>query len=68
LAGTKEIMHFIAKEISPSAYVNIMDQYRPCYKAINYPQLSRGITREEYEEAVEIASQEGLSRGFSYEN
>jgi putative pyruvate formate lyase activating enzyme len=65
LAGTKEIMHFIAKEISPSAYVNIMDQYRPCYKAINYPQLSRGITREEYEEAVEIASQEGLSRGFS---
>ena len=67
LAGTKEIMHFIGKEISPSAYVNIMDQYRPCHKAINYPQVSRGTTREEYVEAIEIASQEGLSRGFSLE-
>lgn len=64
LAGTKGIMHFIATEISKDTYVNIMDQYRPCYKAVDFPEINRRITQGEYEEAVEIARAEGLWRGF----
>ena len=64
LAGTEKVMEFIAKEISQDTYVNIMDQYRPCYKAAEYDELSRRIAPEEYLEAVEIARRTGLHRGF----
>jgi putative pyruvate formate lyase activating enzyme len=62
LAGTRRVMEFIAREISPDTYVNIMDQYRPCYKAYAYPPLNRRITVSEFEEAVAIAREEGIRR------
>lgn len=64
LSGTRDAMEFIAHELSPDTYVNIMDQYRPCYRAFDYPEISRRITREEYEEAVRLAREAGLYRGF----
>ncbi len=62
LAGTEEIVRFIAREISPNTYVNIMDQYRPCYRAYEYPELSRRITAQEYLAAVRAAEEAGLRR------
>ncbi len=64
LAGTKQIMEFIANEISRDTYINIMAQYRPMYQAYDYPMLSRSITKEEYHQAINIAKEAGLSRGF----
>ena len=64
LAGSRELMHFIATEISPHSYVNVMNQYRPEYKAFEYPEISRGISHQEYGEAIEGAKDEGLYRGF----
>jgi putative pyruvate formate lyase activating enzyme len=64
LADSRELMHFIATEISPHSYVNVMNQYRPEYKASDYPEISRGITHQEYGEVVESAKDEGLYRGF----
>jgi len=62
LAGTPEIMAFIARELSPNSYVNVMAQYRPCYKADQHPLLSRPLSREEYIEAVREARRAGLER------
>lgn len=62
LAGTREVMRFIAKELSKNTYINIMDQYRPCYKAAEHPPLDRRITSGEFEDAVKIAREEGLER------
>jgi putative pyruvate formate lyase activating enzyme len=62
LAGTEEIVRFLAEEISPDTYINIMDQYRPSYKAADYPQLNRCPTPEEYAEAVRLAHAAGLHR------
>lgn len=64
IAGTKEAVEFISKELSTDSYVNIMDQYRPCYKAFDHPEIARRITTEEYEEAVRFAREAGLHRGF----
>jgi putative pyruvate formate lyase activating enzyme len=63
LAGTREAMRFLATEISPDTYVNIMDQYRPCGTLIppDSP-LNRRITRQEFQEAIRIAREEGLRR------
>jgi putative pyruvate formate lyase activating enzyme len=62
LAGTQTIMRFLADEISANTYVNIMDQYRPCWKSSNYPPLDRSMTEEEFEEAVAAAKAAGLHR------
>jgi len=62
LAGTREVLRFIAEEISPNTFLNLMDQYRPCYKAKEYAELNRRITREEFERAVKWANELGLTR------
>jgi putative pyruvate formate lyase activating enzyme len=62
LAGTAEIVRFLATEISRNTYVNIMDQYRPAYRAGQYPELNRPITRAEYQAAVRLALDAGLHR------
>jgi putative pyruvate formate lyase activating enzyme len=64
LAGTEEVAAFLAREISRETYVNVMDQYRPCYRAREYPGISRRITSEEYEAALDAVRREGLHRGF----
>jgi len=62
MAGTKEIARFLAEEISRDTYVNLMDQYRPCYKAAQSPPLDRRITRAEYKQAWRQAREAGLHR------
>ncbi len=62
IAGTGEVVRFIAEEISKHTYVNILDQYYPCYKAFDHPPLDRRVTREEYIEAVKLALESGLTR------
>ncbi len=62
LAGTEEVVHFLAEEISPDTYLNLMDQYRPCYRAGQFPELNRPITQAEYQAAVRIASDARLRR------
>jgi putative pyruvate formate lyase activating enzyme len=62
LAGTKGIVNFLGKEISRNTYVNIMDQYHPCYKAFQIPNLKRRISSTEFREALSLAREAGLSR------
>jgi len=62
LAGTKEVVKFLAREISPNTYINIMAQYHPCYEAFSIPNLARQMSAKEFQEAVELAVQSGLSR------
>jgi len=64
VAGTKEIISFIARKLSIDSYVNIMDQYRPLYRAGEFPEIDRPIAAREYREAIEMARAEGLHRGF----
>jgi len=62
LAGTADIVRFLATQISRNTYINIMDQYRPCYRAADIADISRPITFSEYKEAVELALAQGLTR------
>jgi putative pyruvate formate lyase activating enzyme len=62
IAGTAEVLSFLANEISRNTYLNLMEQYRPCYRADEFPELDRPITRQEYRDALEIAARYGLAR------
>ncbi|MBN2323195.1 MAG: radical SAM protein [Spirochaetes bacterium] len=64
LAGSEKILRFIAEEISPASYVNVMSQYRPAGMARDYPDLDRHPTRTEYDDAVAEARRLGLTRGL----
>jgi len=62
VAETGKIAHFISREISANAYVNIMDQYRPEYHARDFLEINRCITHQEYQQAVRAALDAGLMR------
>ncbi|MBL7161852.1 MAG: radical SAM protein [Anaerolineales bacterium] len=62
LAGTDQIIKFLAEEISNTTYLNLMDQYRPAYRAHHYPELTRRITQAEFDAAVKMAREVGLTR------
>jgi putative pyruvate formate lyase activating enzyme len=68
IAKTENVLNFIAKEISPNSYVNVMSQYFPYGEVIlkpkKYLELNRRITSEEYKKAIEIAFRLGLTRGI----
>jgi putative pyruvate formate lyase activating enzyme len=62
LAGTREAMRFLSREVSPRTYVNLMAQYRPCGRAGENPPLNRRPTAGELAEAFRIAEEEGIRR------
>lgn len=61
VAGTKEVVEWIATHLPKDTYVNIMSQYRPMYKAFSYPEIARRLTVDEYREAVTWAREAGLT-------
>jgi putative pyruvate formate lyase activating enzyme len=62
LAGTSEVIRFLADEVSPDTYLNIMDQYYPCGDISPRSPLGRRINAAEYEDALGAARQAGLTR------
>jgi putative pyruvate formate lyase activating enzyme len=63
--NSKQVLRFVAEELSADTYVNVMGQYRPCYLAAReerYADLGRPVSREEYREVVAYARDLGLSR------
>ncbi len=62
LANTEKVLEFLSRVISRNTYLNIMAQYRPCYRADDYPPLDRPITRKDYEDALGLAAKYGLRR------
>jgi len=60
IAGSKKIIDFIADEISPKTYFNLMRQYRPCFRASEFPDLQRYVGPAEYVKLYTYAKEKGL--------
>lgn len=67
LAGTKEALSWLAKELSPKVTISLMAQYYPCHKALQIPLLSGTITGKEYWNALNIMKKLNLTNGFTQE-
>jgi len=62
LAGSDQVLAFITREISRNTYVNLMDQYHPCYRADQKPPLDRTLHGNEFNSVQTLAKQYGLWR------
>ena len=64
LEDAENIMEFLAEEISPNTYLNIMDQYFPSVKVSEkkYQEINRRAHSNELETVEKIARQKGLQR------
>jgi putative pyruvate formate lyase activating enzyme len=70
VSGTRAVLTWIAAQLPKDTYVNLMSQYRPSFRAGEFPALARRITRREYEDAVVCAREVGLTnveiQGYSW--
>jgi len=64
IAGSRSILEFVAKDISKDTYMSIMAQYHPAHLAFEFPELSRRISKKEYDAVLEMADELGLERGW----
>ncbi|MBM4428907.1 MAG: radical SAM protein [Chloroflexi bacterium] len=67
LAGTLQVLTWIARELSPLVHISLMAQYFPAHKAIGHPVLGRKLTDEEYLQALEAFDAVDLERGWRQE-
>ncbi len=62
VSTTREVIDFLAEEVGPETYLNLMDQYRPCGRAVEYPEIGRRTAAGEWTEARDYALGRGMTR------
>jgi len=67
LAGSRVILRRLAEEVSPTVTISLMAQYYPAHHAATVPELTRTITVEEYEDALDAFAEAGLENGWAQE-
>lgn len=67
LAGSRDSLEWLAREVSPEVTVSLMSQYRPAHRAFGHPMLSRQISMEEYREATGCLADVGITNGWVQE-
>lgn len=65
VSRTREVFRFIAEELGTDVFMSIMEQYFPANRAADVPEMSRRVSDEEYDAALEAAEEFGLERGFA---
>lgn len=65
IAGSEEIFHFLAREVSPETYVSLMSQYFPAHKAVSLEKTNHRILKSEYAEALDAFERAGLCNGWA---
>lgn len=59
---TREVIDFLAEEIGVETCLNLMDQYRPCGRALEFPEIGRRTTSSEWTDARDYALGRGMTR------
>ncbi len=66
LEESARVFDFLAREISTATYINVMAQYRPEYRARDFPEIARRPTLHELRHALRLAREAGLYRFDSH--
>ena len=61
---SKRIIDFFADNLKDRAYLNVMSQYTPMGEITDLPELSRKITKREYDSVIDYAISKGIEKMF----
>ena len=61
VSRSKEVLQWITENLPKETYINIMSQYRPDYKALEYPKIARSLNNKEYKSIISYAQKIGLT-------
>jgi putative pyruvate formate lyase activating enzyme len=64
---TRRVLAFVATNLPPATPISLMSQYFPAHRAHDFPELSRKITRQEYDLAVVLLEEYCLTAGWVQE-
>jgi putative pyruvate formate lyase activating enzyme len=64
ISGLENTLKFIKEEISAGVHISLMSQYFPAHRADQYGELSRRITRIEYDNSIALLSKYGFKNGW----
>ncbi len=67
IAGSRESLTWLAREVSPTITVSIMSQYLPVHRAGTFPEIARKITCAEYQAVLKLVDELGLENGWIQE-
>jgi putative pyruvate formate lyase activating enzyme len=59
---SREVFRFIADEVSDRTFINVMNQYRPCYRSGDFPEITGRLAAGEFKDVLELARRSGLKR------
>lgn len=65
--NSKQVLRFLAKEISPDITVSLMAQYCPTPRVAGMDDLNRGVTKPEYDEVLDEMDFLGMENGWVQE-
>jgi putative pyruvate formate lyase activating enzyme len=64
IAGSRDSLAWLVRELSPRVAVSLMSQYFPAHRAPRIPLLSRAISAEEYDEVSRLVNELGIENGW----
>ena len=72
IENSKQILKWLKDNMNKDVYISVMTQYFPTYKAKEYPEINRKITKEEYEKLenyiYELKIENGYMQDYSEED
>lgn len=64
---SKRVIRYLHQNFGEHIYISIMNQYTPVREFPDMPELSRTLSKEEYDEVVDYAVSIGVEQGFVQE-
>ena len=65
LHNSEGVLKFISESLPKKTYISLMSQYLPLHKAKDHPELSRRITKKEYDTACAMLERYDLHYGWT---
>lgn len=67
VTDSKAVIKYLYEKYRDDIYISIMNQYTPPADLADYPEISRRVTKREYEKVVEYAIELGVENAFVQE-
>lgn len=64
IENSKKVLKWFKENMNSGIYISIMTQYFPAYKANEYKEINRKITKEEYQEIEDYLYEIGIENGY----